>query len=139
MAFDSIQHVAGGDIRPARFVKQSTAADYTVLEADANERVIGVATNATQDAPIPSGDGDAAEAGDSVAVNPIGSYSLIEVGSGGITRGALVKSDTDGKAVLAATTGPTLQWIGGQAVETASAGEFAKILVMSFPHYPALS
>lgn len=139
MAFDSIQHIAGGDIRPSRFVKQSTAADYTVLEADANEMIIGVSTNATQDAPLPSGDGDAAESGDSVAINPIGSYALVKVGSGGVTRGAKVKSDADGQAVLAATTGTTMQWVAGIAVESASEGEFAKILVMVMPHYPALA
>ena len=140
MSYESFPIVAGGDIRPARFVKLSTSADFTVLEADANEVTIGIATNATQDAPIPSADGDAAEAGDQVHVNPIGSVCLLEIGSGGVTRGANVKSDGDGKGVLAATTGATAQNVGAIALESASENEFAKVLVVQIQKlYPALA
>src|SRR5688572_18879068 len=102
MPFENPPFVAGGDIRPCRFVKVSTAADNTVLEADANELPFGVSTNATQDAPIPNADGDAAEAGDQVHISPPGRVCDLEIGSGGVTRGAWIKSDADGKGVLAA-------------------------------------
>lgn len=139
MSFDSFPHAAGGDINTSRFVKISTAADNTVLEADANEQICGVSSEAAQDAPIPGASALAAVSGDSVSVHPIGSIACVLVGSGGVTRGANVKSDADGKAVLAATTGTTVQWIAGTALETAAAGELAKILVQSFAHRPALS
>ena len=139
MAYNTFSAVAGGDIRPSRFVKLSTAADHAVLEADANEQIVGVSSESTQDAPIPSASANAAEAGDQLNVQQIGTIALVEVGSGGVTRGANVKSDADGKAVLAATTGATMQWVGGQSLASASEGELAPILISPFPHYPALS
>lgn len=140
MPFANPPMAAGGDIRPCRFVKISTAADNTYLEADANEEVYAISTNATQDAPIPNADGDAAEAGDQVHVNPPGSVCDLEIGSGGVTRGAWIKSDADGKGVLAATTGTTAQNYGAKALESASEGEFAKVIVWPVPKvYPALA
>lgn len=138
MPFESLPMIAGGDIRPSRFVKVSTAADMTCLEADANEKIIGVSSDATQDAPLANADTDAAEAGDQVHIQPIGSKCKVTVGSGGVTRGAQVKSDSDGKAVLAATTGTTSQWIAGTALESASEDELADILVESFAFRPAI-
>lgn len=140
MPFETIQGVAGGDIRPSRFVKLSTAADNTFLEADANEVTIGIATDATQDAPLPSADGDAAEAADQVHVNPIGCVAKLYIGSGGVTRGAYIKSDADGKGVLAATTGATAQNIGAIALESASEDELCSVLIVHLPkYYPALA
>jgi hypothetical protein len=130
--------VAGGDIRPARFVKISTAADYTLLEADANERIFGIAENASQDAPIPSADADAADAGDSFNFYMSGEECLLELGSGGVTRGGMLISDADGKGVAAATTGTTVQWIGAEAIESGSAGEKVRVIVRNFPYRPAL-
>lgn len=140
MPFEMPPLVAGGDIRPCRFVKISTAADFTVLEADANEEVFGISTNATQDAPIPNADGDAAEAGDQVHVNQPGTFALLELGSGGVTRGGWLKSDADGKGVAVATTGATAQFYGAKALESGSEGEFVKVIVWPLPKiYPALA
>lgn len=138
MPFETIQGLAGGDIRPSRFVKLSTAADNTFLEADANEATFGIATDATQDAPIPGADLDAAEADDQVSVNPIGSVCNLFIGAGGVTRGADIKSDADGKGVLAATSGTTLQWVGAVALETAIENDIAKVLVVRYPIRPAI-
>ncbi len=137
--FEPQQAEAGGDIRPSRFVKQSTAADNTILEADANEEIIGISGPATMDAPIPGASANAAEANDPVTYHPEGNICKLEIGSGGCTRGANLKSDADGKGVLALTTGAVMQWVGAKALESASAGEFAMVLVKSFPIYPALS
>lgn len=140
MPFETIYSTAGGDIYPSRFVKISTAADNTVLQAGTNEQSIGVSTNATQDAPLPGASTLAAAADDPLSWHPIGSVCLLEIGSGGVTHGAYVKPDTDGKGVLAATTGATAQSIGALALESASDGEFAKVLVLHLPkNYPALS
>lgn len=140
MSFENPPFIAGGDVRPARFVKQSTSADNTVLETDANEEVFGISTNATQDAPLPNADGDAAEAGDPVHINTPGMICDLEIGSGGVTRGAWIKSDADGKGVLAATTGTTAQNYGAKALESASENEFARVMVWPVPKvYPALA
>lgn len=137
--FEAIQALAGGDINPSRFVKLSTAADYTLLEADANEQTVGASTDATRDAPVPNASTLAAASGEPVHVKTIGSICLVTVGSGGVTRGALVKSDADGKAVLAATTGTTVQWVSGRALATCAEGELAPILLESYPYRPALA
>lgn len=140
MSFECPPMTAGGDIRPARFVKISTAADFQYLECDANDEVFAISTNATQDAPIPNADGDAAESGDQVHVNPPGTICDLEIGSGGVTRGAWIKSDAEGCGVLALTTGAVAQNYGAKALESAAQGEFARVIVWPFPKvYPALS
>jgi hypothetical protein len=98
--------VAGGDIRPSRFVKQSTAADHTVLEADAGERVCGISQEGGREPPLPSvSTVYAGQAGDHMAVYGDGDQCLLELGSGGCTRGDRLKADADGKGVTAATAG----------------------------------
>lgn len=138
MAYESHSMVAGGDIRPSRFIKVSTAADYTCLEADANEAIIGISTNAVRDAPIPNADTDAAEAGDDLHYHPIGSVCDLELG-GTVTRADEIKSDADGKGVVRATTGTTLQNFGAIALESGVSGEFIKVLVVRGSVYPALA
>lgn len=131
--------IAGGDIRQARFIKLSGSADHTALEADANERIFGVSVDAAQDAPMPGASENAAEATDPFRYYGVGEECTVQVGSGGCTRGALGKSDADGKAVLAATTGTTLQWIACEFLESASEDELARIVIRQYPHYPALA
>ena len=139
MPAEPIQGVAGGTIRTCRFVKISTAADHRLLEADANEQIVGISSQAAQEAPIPGASANAAESGDSFRYHTEGEVCLLEIGSGGVTRGAQIKSDADGKGVLAATTGTTLQWVGAMALESAEEGELAKVLVKSFPIRPAIA
>lgn len=129
----TVAALAGGTIRPNRFVKVSTAADNTVLEADANERVCGVCYGSSEDftstSHVTSGNQCMIRAG-----------GIVEIEAGGsITRGALVKSDADGKAVAAATTGTTLQWVAGEALESGADTKMIKIKLNIFSHYPALS
>lgn len=138
--FETIPAVAGGTIRRSRFVKASTAADNTLLEADANEEIVGVSLEAPKAPPIDGASAtEIAVATDPIPYYPEGKICLLEIGSGGVTRGANIKSDADGKGVLAATTGTTMQWVGAKALETASEGEFARVLIKSFPIYPALA
>lgn len=124
---EPIQAISGGTIRPSRFVKFSTAADYTLLEADANEMPCGISDAATRDAPIADASGDIASSGDQFMYIPEGNVCLLEIGSGGITRGAYLKSDTDGKGVALAAS--TKQNVGAVALESASAGELCRVLV----------
>lgn len=137
MPFESIPMIAGGDIRPSRFVKISTAADNTVLEADANEKCFGIATEATQDAPLAGADGDAAEATDQVMIHPPGSMCQLTIGSAGVTRGDRIKSDSDGKGVVCAVVGTTNQEIGAEALESALENELCWVRVVSYPYMPA--
>jgi hypothetical protein len=140
MPAETVYSTAGGDVNPSRFVKLSTAADNTVLQAGSNEDVFGISSEAAQDAPLPGASTLAAAADDPLMIHPDGSVCLLEIGSGGCTRGDYLKSDTNGKGVAAATTGPTAQFIGARALESASAGEFARVQVKTIPkYYPALS
>lgn len=133
---------AGGTIRRARFVNIMTSANHTVEEADANDRTIGVATDSGRAAAIPSESADppeAAQAGEQVEVRFPGDEALLEIGSGGCTAGDELKSDADGKGVARATTGTTVQNVGAIALETASEGELARVIVVYTSMRPALA
>ena len=125
--------VAGGTIRPYRLVKCSTAADNTGLEADANERCIGVAGGDTKQ----FDSANHAESGDGITLQP-GAVVLVEAG-GSITRGAQVKSDGDGKCVTLATSGTTVQEAAGICLESAASGTIVRILWQPSQIRPALS
>lgn len=128
MAQVSLQMVAGGTIRRSRFCKVSTAADSTLLEADAGEVTIGISHESAQDAPIPGAGTDAAAAGEAVRLYVHGDVALLEIGSGDITRGAFCKSDADGKGVASTADD---EWYGAIALESASEGELARVFIMS--------
>lgn len=134
--------MAGGIIRPCRFVKIQTDGVREVLEADANERVIGISQEGSRKAPgTAADDGYAAIDGDQVTVySHDGQECNLMIGSGGITAGALIKSDADGQGVAAATTGTTAQNVGAIALESASAGEFCRVRIfLQYSIYPALA
>jgi len=132
--FEPIPAQAGGTIRTARFVKPSTAADNALLEADANEMAVGISDTGPRDAPLDGANATTiASADDQFMYHPEGNVCLLEIGSGGVTRGALIKSDADGKGVLALTSGTTNQWMGAIALETAVETEYARVLVKVFP------
>lgn len=137
--FEPMQVKAGGDIRTCRFVKVSTAADNTVLEADANEAIIGISSQATQDAPTSGASANAAESGDQLHIHPIGTRCLLKIGSGGVTRGDEIKSDADGQGVTRATTGTTVQNVGAIALQSAIEGDLALVMVFRSSVRPALA
>jgi len=137
--FEPMQVTAGGTVRPCRFVKVSTAADNTVLEADANEAIIGVSSQATQDAPLSGNDGNAATTGDQLHIHPIGTRCLLRIGSGGCTRGGELKSDGDGNGVAVATSGTTVQQIGAISLQSAIEGDLALVMVFRSSVRPALT
>lgn len=118
---------AGGDVRPCRFVTYSAAADFTVLESNADDRPFGISQKGTQDAPgLTGASALAAASGDPLTVYGPGSVQVhLEIGSGGVTRGQPLMPDADGKGITA-TTG---KYFGAIALESAAAGEFCKVLV----------
>ena len=140
MAIGSPHLMANGDIRPARFIELQAAGGVAkAIEANANERVIGISVNATNKAPIPGITSTlAAEAGQSVRLHVEGEESLLELG-GTVYAASMLKSDGDGKGVVALTTGATLQEIGAVALEDGVAGDFIHVKVQIHRHRPALS
>lgn len=111
---------AGGDIRPARFVK-STTADNEVQECNANEESIGVTKNTQKE----FDNTDHADDGDVVHLQ---SGKDVEVEFGGaVVIGVRVKSDADGKAVTVGTTTSENQETCGVALQTGADGKFSWI------------
>lgn len=98
-----IPGVAGGNISPSRFVRLSTAADNTYLQAGAGEKIVGVSQKGTRRAPYGSlDDGYAAIAGENILVFAQGMTCGLELG-GTVAAGDRLKADADGKGVAAGT------------------------------------
>ena len=72
---------AGGDIYPCRFVKQSAAADFNVLQATANDPIKGISQAGTNLPPIPEVTSDkAAVAGQQLRIHTPPEGCLLELG-----------------------------------------------------------
>lgn len=132
----------GGNIYPSRFVKGDASNDWTVLQAGTNEDAIGISTEGDANPPT-SGNTLGVPyyvSGQDMKVYGPGSVCLLELGTGGITRFAYLKADTDGKGVAATTSGATAQFVGAMALESGSAGDKVRVYVVHLPkYYPALS
>jgi hypothetical protein len=138
---DSFKFVAGGAIAPSRFVTLSTTQDSTVLQATTlNTRCIGISQAGSQLFPTPTNSNNAAGADlDPVQVYGPGDIAPLQIGAGGVTRGAMIRCDATGQGVLALTTGNVLQWVQAIALEAGASGEIIDVLVTNpIPYYPAL-
>lgn len=126
--------IAGGTIRPYRFVVASTAADNTGLEAsDGTTAVVGVADGSTRRFDSANN----AETGDPISLQG-GDVVLVQCHTANTpTRGALVQSHTDGTAVTAVTTsGPARRFQGYVALEDGASGRIIRIQkVAGFNYY----
>lgn len=122
---------ASGTIRSSRFITQSDS--FTAKESDANERVVGVSMEGTRQAPISDNgvtENLAAIVGESFKAYGDGEFCLIELGDTvDVSAEARCKSDGDGKAVPIATTGTTVQNLGGYALEDGIAGDLVRFQV----------
>ncbi len=115
---DMLNAIAGGDIRPNRFVKASTAADNTVLECNAGDQPIGITTSSTID--YTSDNHATSTAGeDSVSLQPGRVHEVVCGGT--ITRGDYVVPNADGDAI----TSDEGSWI---ATESGADGEIIRVL-----------
>ena len=113
--------IAGGTIAPFRFVKASTAADDTGLQAaEITTPILGVSDGSTN-GPTSA---NHATTGQPITLQG-GDVVLVEAG-GNITRGAMVQSDADGKAVTAASTAG-LNYQGYVALQSGSSGLIIRI------------
>lgn len=140
MALGSPHLMANGDIRPSRFVELQNASGIAkAIEANANERVAGISQDGTNTAPIPGiTSTNAAESGQTLQLHIEGEECLLELG-GTVTAGAFVKSDADGKGVVALTTGTVLQEIGAVALDNGSSGEKIRVKIQIHRHRPAIA
>jgi hypothetical protein len=118
---------ASATIRVGRFVKVSGA--HTVAEQTTSGGLcIGVSQDGGRAPAIPlntTSPVEAAQSGETlnVHVGDDSEYPRVLVGTGGLTAGGEVMSDTSGQGV-AATTG---KYVQGIAMETAAAGEWCPI------------
>lgn len=119
----------GGDINGARFVKRSTAADFTVLQADADAVPCGISQRWAEVAPLPGASTLAGTAGGMIQVHQSGmsgdphdSTVFLELG-GTVTRGSLLMPDANGKGITA-TSG---KYAGAIADESGVSGEFIRV------------
>lgn len=122
------QLIAGADIYPCRFIKISATEDNTALQAVAGNRTIGISAEGSRYAPgTPADTGVAATDGDSIRVYGFGEICSLELGTGGVVRNGLLKSDANGKGI-ATTAGDEA---GAVALESGAAGERVRVQVIS--------
>ena len=141
MSLESSNYVAGGTIRPSRFVFPDSTTDHRVVEGTANAEVDGVSQSGTNRVPLSDivSTSYAAIVGEQVKVYGLGSFCLIEAGDA-IANGEYLKSDSVGRAVKIATTGTTIQNFGAKALATASAaGELIPAQIIIGKTRPALT
>lgn len=95
--------VADGNVKPGRFVKRGTVAGH-VAQAGAGERTCGISHTNVRNAAVPGwDDGYHAIAGEQVAINGNTVENAPLISGGVITPGAYLKSDSDGRGVVATT------------------------------------
>lgn len=121
--------VAGGTIKPSRFVKLT--ANQTLSQCVANDIPFGISADGVRAAPnfITAYAGatdpkDHAIAGEPVEYFGLGQYCLLECGTAWVA-GAKLASDVDGKGVTASASNP----VGARALTAASAAELALVRV----------
>lgn len=133
--------VAGGTIQPFRFVMPDSSAEHQGLQATANAEILGVSGEETKYAPLSDlvSSNPHAAAGDPVNLRGDGEEAMVEAG-GSFSAGVLLKSDANGKAVAAATTGTTLQQFGGRSQQAAAAeGDIIRMTVQPGSIRPAIA
>lgn len=118
--------IAGGDIYPFRFVKPSTAADDTGLQAaEATTPILGVSDGSTRIS-VGTGSDKHAILGDPITLQGGANGTVLVQCAGNITRGSFVEADADGKAVTATTTTGT-RYHGFVALQSGAADRIIRI------------
>lgn len=132
MASQAPGFLASGNISPSVAVKLDPTGNFHVLQAAAaTDATIGIAQDGTYYAPgVAGSDGYAAHAGQTLAVYGEGEQCLWKVGASGITAGDQLTSDANGLAkTIAFTAGSGHVYQTARALETANAGELARVVV----------
>jgi hypothetical protein len=130
--------IANGTIYPSTFIKMNSAiispGGFQALQAGANDRVIGIAFEGTEQPPLPSSTYPlpAATAGNSIPWYSNGqSPVLLQLGASAVVAGQRLVSDANGKGIPMATTGAP-QNVGATALESAPAGALCRVQVDVF-------
>ena len=113
--------MANGTINVCRFVKLDTTTDNKCVQATANSKIIGVAQEGSNKAPLSDvvSTNYAAEAGEELRLFGDGDVCLLEAGDV-VTVGDLLKSDSVGRGVPVAG-GSTVEYTGAVALQAAAA------------------
>lgn len=129
---NDIPFIAADDINVARFVTLKTS-NQTVYESNGGDTgVVGISTEAAKAAPQTGASTYAAVAGDQLRIHMLGENCLLKIGSGGVTVGTYIKPDNSGQGVTATTGNAAF----ALALETASEGELAHVLVLPLIYAP---
>ena len=122
--------LAKGTIRVSRFVVIDSSNDNAGLESAANGKIIGIASEADENAPIPGAtQGNAATTGRAFRMYGDGDICQLIAGAA-VTRGDLLESDSQGRGVNITVGTGQARYVGAQALESASgAGESIRVQV----------
>ena len=119
----------GGTVEPSRFVKRSTAADFTVLQADVDAVPCGISQRWAEVAPLVGAASAAGTSGGLIQVHqpgmsgdPHDSTVFLQLG-GTVARGSLLMPDASGKGITA-TSG---KYAGAIADESGVSGEYIRV------------
>lgn len=118
--------VAGGNINPSVFIKQSTIANNTALQASTGDVTIGITAQSTEAAPVDGAATYHATAGHGVDWYGPGATCLLTLGTGGCAAGDFLKSDSNGCGVTASTDKDAA---GARAIQAGAAGEKVMVVV----------
>lgn len=125
----------GENIRPCRFV--TISGNNGLVEADANERCIGITRQDEKFPPLNDlvSTNYHAQDGDEVRLYGLGDICLLQYG-GTVTAGDYLKSDADGQGVVIAASGTTPQYVGAIALQGGASGErrLVQIVILSVSH-----
>ncbi len=104
MSGPSFTRVAGGNIKPSRFVTISTTVRGRVTQTTTGAQIHGISQEGTRNTPYSSlDDGYAAIAGENIRIYGPPNKDVLLVIGGTVTAGDRLKSDTDGKGVVTIT------------------------------------
>lgn len=119
--------VAGGTIKPARFVIPSTTADNTVLQATANSKIVGISQKGTRRTPYSTlDDGNAAISGEPLHVFGPPETAPLELGAT-VTAGDYLESDANGAGITCSTDG---HFYGAVTPQAGVSGDIIEVQVL---------
>jgi len=116
--------IAGGTIAPFRFVAMSSSADDTGVQASADtDKIVGVSDGSTN-GPL---SGNHATVGQPITLQGGANGTVLVECAGNITVGALVETDSSGKAQAITTTAGTTRYHGFVALQGGAAGRIIRV------------
>lgn len=128
MSGQAANYLAGGTIRPSRFVKHDPSNDDRVVECGMNQMSCGISQEGTENAPISGASANAATSGNPIKVYGPGDTRVLLLLGANVTRGQPIRSHVDATGIPLATSGEA-QKIGAWALESRSSGELCRVRI----------